>query len=32
MFQRTYLEITNVGNLACAFCLGTSREKRFMAP
>ena len=32
MFQRTYLEITNVCNLACAFCPGTTREKRFMAP
>ena len=32
MFQRAYLEITNVCNLACAFCPGTTREKRFMAP
>ena len=32
MFQRAYLEITNVCNLACAFCPGTAREKRFMAP
>ena len=32
MFQRVYLEITNVCNLDCAFCPGTTREKRFMAP
>lgn len=32
MFSRAYLEITNVCNLACAFCPGTTREKRFMAP
>ena len=32
MFSRAYLEITNVCNLACAFCPGTTREKRFMTP
>ena len=32
MFQRAYLEITNVCNLACAFCPGTIREKRSMPP
>ena len=30
--QRAYVEITNVCNLACAFCPGTAREKRFMTP
>lgn len=32
MFSRVYVEITNVCNLACAFCPGTAREKRFMTP
>ena len=32
MFSRAYVEITNVCNLACAFCPGTAREKRFMMP
>lgn len=32
MFKRGYIEITNVCNLACAFCPGTRREKRFMTP
>ena len=32
MFSRAYVEITNVCNLACAFCPGTAREKRFMTP
>ncbi|MBE6989827.1 MAG: radical SAM protein [Ruminococcaceae bacterium] len=31
MFKRIYVEITNVCNLACSFCPGTTREKRFMA-
>ena len=30
-FKKAYLEITNVCNLNCAFCPGTSREKRFMS-
>ena len=30
VFSRAYLEITNVCNLACSFCPGTAREKRFM--
>lgn len=32
VFSRAYVEITNVCNLACAFCPGTAREKRFMTP
>lgn len=32
MFKRVYVEITNVCNLACTFCPGTQREKRFMTP
>ena len=31
MLKRVYLEITNVCNLACTFCPGTTREKRFMS-
>ncbi len=31
MLKRVYLEITNVCNLACSFCPGTRREKRFMS-
>ena len=31
MFKRAYVEITNTCNLQCAFCPGTSREKRFMS-
>ncbi|MBO4854490.1 MAG: SPASM domain-containing protein [Oscillospiraceae bacterium] len=31
MFKRLYLEITNVCNLRCDFCPGTSRPKGFMA-
>ena len=31
MFKRAYVEITNACNLQCAFCPGTSREKRFMS-
>ncbi len=30
MLKRAYVEITNVCNLACSFCPGTKREKRFM--
>ena len=32
MFSRAYVEITNVCNMACAFCPGTAREKGFMTP
>lgn len=32
MLNRAYVEITNVCNLSCSFCPGTSREKRFMTP
>ena len=32
MFRRAYVEITNVCNLRCSFCPGTSREKRFLPP
>ena len=32
MFKRVYVEITNVCNLACDFCPGTTREKRFLSP
>lgn len=31
MLKKAYLEITNVCNLACAFCTGTRREKRFLS-
>ena len=31
MLKRIYLEITNVCNLACSFCPGTKRQKRFMS-
>ncbi len=31
MLKRVYLEITNVCNLACSFCQGTNRAKRFMS-
>jgi pyruvate-formate lyase-activating enzyme len=31
MLKKVYLEITNVCNLACAFCPGTKREKRFLS-
>lgn len=30
-FKKVYLEITNVCNLACAFCPGTARPPRFMS-
>ena len=30
--KKAYLEITNVCNLACSFCPGTKRERRFMSP
>ena len=29
-FRKIYLEISNVCNLSCAFCPGTSRQKHFM--
>ena len=29
-FPKIYLEITNVCNLSCSFCRGTSRDKAFM--
>lgn len=29
-FHKLYLEISNVCNLRCGFCLGTKREKRFL--
>ena len=32
MFSRAYVEITNVCNMACAFCPCTAREKGFMTP
>jgi len=32
VFKRAYVEITNVCNLACSFCPGTTREKKFMSP
>ena len=31
MLKRVYLEITNVCNLACSFCPGTTRAKRFLS-
>lgn len=30
IFNKAYLEITNVCNLSCSFCKGTDREKCFM--
>lgn len=30
MLKKAYLEITNVCNLACSFCPGTRRERRFL--
>ena len=30
MFAKIYLEITNVCNLACSFCAGTTRKKHFI--
>ncbi len=30
MLKRAYVEITNVCNLACSFCPGTKRTRRFM--
>lgn len=32
MFERIYLEIGNICNLNCSFCVGTKREKRQMSP
>ena len=31
MLKRVYVEITNVCNLACSFCPGTRRPRRFMS-
>jgi len=31
IFNKAYLEITNICNLSCAFCKGTDREKCFMS-
>lgn len=31
-YQRLYIEITNVCNLSCPFCLETARQPRFMNP
>jgi len=31
MFKRAYIEITNVCNMNCSFCIGTRRDKRFMS-
>lgn len=31
MFKRIYLEITNVCNLNCSFCIGNQREKKFIS-
>lgn len=30
MFAKIYLEITNVCNMNCSFCVGTARNKRFL--
>lgn len=32
MLDRVYVEITNVCNLACDFCPGTTRARRFLTP
>ena len=31
MFAKVYLEITNVCNLNCSFCVGTTRKKKFLS-
>lgn len=31
MFAKVYLEITDVCNLACSFCVGTTRPKHFLS-
>jgi organic radical activating enzyme len=31
MFKKVYIEITNVCNLKCSFCIGNKREKKFMS-
>ncbi len=31
IYNKAYLEITNVCNLSCSFCKGTDREKAFMS-
>ena len=30
-FKKIYIEITNVCNLNCSFCLNNKREKKFMS-
>ncbi len=30
-FRKVYIEITNVCNLSCSFCAGTTRKKEFMS-
>ena len=32
MLNRVYVEITNVCNLSCSFCPGTTRARRFLTP
>lgn len=32
LFKKVYVEITNLCNLSCSFCPGTSRPQTFMAP
>lgn len=32
MLKRAYVEITNICNLQCSFCPGTTRKKEFMPP
>lgn len=31
-FKKVYLEISNICNLSCRFCIGTKREPRVMSP
>ena len=31
MFSKVYLEITNICNLNCSFCVGTTRKKKFIS-
>ena len=31
MYKRAYIEITNICNMNCSFCIGTKREKAFMS-
>lgn len=32
MLKKAYLEITDICNLSCSFCPGTSRPKKFLSP